>query len=145
MKHVRITYVIPVHSTSGDVTTFLHLKDIYCHGDVHVDILIGQDHPHLLRPFDVRTSRDDEPLGWTLNGPVTSQPNKRMVTSNCIFSTNIEKKPYQLLQFNSVRDVSAYSHNDLRELESWDKECRVVSDQLHIPIPWKDSCVRWLC
>ena len=45
MKHVRVTDVIPVHSASCDVTTFPHLKDIYCPGDVHVDILIGQDHP----------------------------------------------------------------------------------------------------
>ena len=102
-----------------------------------------------MRPFDVRTGRDDEPfavlttLGWTLNGPVTSQPTKRMVTSNLISSTNIEKKSYQLSQFEYVRDVSAYSHKDIRELEAWDKECRVVSDQFHIPIPWKDSSVRW--
>ena len=148
MKHVRVTDVIPVHSASCDVTTFPHLKDIYCPGDVHVDILSGQDHPQLLRPFDVRTGRDDEPfavlttLGWTLNGPVTSQPTKRMVTSNLISSTNIEKKPYQLSQFEYVRDVSAYSHKDIRELQAWDKEYRVVSDQLHLHIPWKDSSVR---
>ena len=106
MKHVRITDVIPVHSASCDVTSLPHIKDIYCPSDVHVDILIGQDHPQLLRPFDVRTGRNDEPfavlttLGWTLNGPVTSQPTKRMVTSNLIYSTNIEKKPYHLLSSN---------------------------------------------
>ena len=81
-------------------------------------------------------------LGWTLNGPVTSQPTKRMVTSNLIYSTNIEKKPYQLSQFESVKDFSAYSHKDIRKLQSWDKECRVLSDQFHIPIPWRDSGAR---
>ena len=115
---------------------------------MHVDILIGQDHPHLLRPIDVRTGRDDDPfavlttLGWTLNGPVTSQPTRSMVTSNLIFSTNIKKKPYQLSQLQSVRDISTYSHKDIRELQSWDKECRVVNDQFHIPTPWSDSGVR---
>ena len=105
-----------------------------------VDIIIGQDHPQLLRPFDVCTGRDDElfavltTLGWTLNGPVTSQPTKRMVTSNLIASTNIEKKPYQLSQFEYVRDVSAYSHKDIPELQASDKEYRVASDQFHIPI-----------
>ena len=111
MKHVCVTDVIPVRSASCDVTTFPHLKYIYCPGAVHVDILIGQDHPHLLRPLDGRTGRDDEPftvlttLRRTLNGHVTSQPNRRMVTSNCIYYTNIEKKHYQPSQFNSVRDV----------------------------------------
>ena len=62
MKHVRVTDVIPVHSASCDVTAFPHLKDICCPGDVRVDILIGQDYPHLLRPIDVRTGRDDDPF-----------------------------------------------------------------------------------
>ena len=65
-----------------------------------------------------------------------------MVSSNLISSTNIEKKPYQLSQFEYVRDVSPYSHNDIRELQAWDKEYRVMSDQFHIPIPLKDSTVR---
>ena len=148
MKHVRVTDVIPMHSASCDVTTFSNLKDIYCPGNVHVDILIGQDYPHLLRPIDSRTGCDDDPfavlttLEWTPNGAVTSQPTKSMVTLNLICSTKIEKKTYQLSQFESARDVSAHSHKDIRKLQSWDNECRVVRDQFQILIPWRDSGVR---
>ena len=148
MKHVRVTDVIPVHSASCDVTAFPHLKDICCPGDVPVDILIGQDYPHLLRPIDVRTGRDNDPfavlttLGWTLNGPVTSQPTKRMVSSNLISSTNIEKKLDQLYEFDAVTYTSAYSHEDLRVLQLWDKECRVVDHRFQIPIPCKDPDAR---
>ena len=140
MKHVRVTDVIPVHSASCDVTAFPHLKDICCPGDVRVDILIGQDYPHLLRPIDVRTGRDDDPfavlttLGWTLNGPVTSQPKKRMVSSNLISSTNIEKKLDQLYEFDAEPAPVDPSHTDQHfcishhTVPKQHKKIRVVSD-----------------
>ena len=98
MKNVIVVDSIPVNSASCDVTRYTHLEDLFCAGNVIVDVLIGQDHPVILRPLETRYGSDTEPfavrsiLGWTLNGPITSQRTSKHVTSNFISAASIEHK-----------------------------------------------------
>ena len=59
-----------------------HLFDIVDQQDAGSDsevlLLIGQDHPEILRPLEIRRGGDQEPyairttMGWTINGPIGS-------------------------------------------------------------------------
>ncbi|XP_042888382.1 uncharacterized protein LOC122263818 [Penaeus japonicus] len=50
-----------------------------------VSIVIGQDYPHLLKPQEVRSGKDNEPyairtvLGWAINGPVGDDPHMKLL------------------------------------------------------------------
>ena len=68
---------------SGDLRDFPHLADLpiqtFDH-DVHADILIGMDNPHLLMPLEIRCNDQNrlDPyatrtyFGWSGNGPLAS-------------------------------------------------------------------------
>ena len=97
MNSVRVIKQIPTRGISCDISHYPHLRGITCPGDVHVDILIGQDNPAILQPIDVRTGKHDEPfavrgvLGWTLDGPVHSQRPGKCVMNNLVSTISIEK------------------------------------------------------
>ena len=87
---------IPVNNASCDVTRYTHLEDLFYAGNIIVDVLIGLDHPVILRPLETQYGSDAEPfaihsiLGWTLNGPITSQRTSKHLTSNFISAASIE-------------------------------------------------------
>ena len=68
--------------SQAEVGQWDHLCDIVDQQDAGYDsdvlLIIGQDHPEILRPLEIRRGGDQEPyairttLGWTINGPIGS-------------------------------------------------------------------------
>ena len=73
MKNIRVVNYIPTQSSACDLSKYSHLDGLRCPGNVTVDILIGQDYPFLIRPFEVRSGANSDPfairsvLGWTIS------------------------------------------------------------------------------
>ena len=106
---------IPTQSGACDLSEYSHLDGLRCPGNVTVDILISQDYPFLLRPLEVRSGANGDPfairsvLGWTISGPVISQPTSLCVISNSISTVTIEeklKRPCEADNFDGMPNLS---------------------------------------
>ena len=74
VQNVPVTYP----GSGVDISVFPHLAGTVkaIPNEVKVELLIGMDNAHLLRPLEVKSGQNNEPyavrtvLGWSLNGPV---------------------------------------------------------------------------
>jgi len=89
-------------------------------------------------PFAVRT-----PLGWSLNGPVTtSNPISQRVVSHFIRTSEIEDKVEKLWSLENEgvsADKPGLSVDDGRVLDLWNEKVRLVDGHYQLPIPFKKS------
>ena len=143
MNNVRVVNSIPVHSCTCDLSKYSHLDDLIHPGNVTVDILIGQDHPLLLRPLEVKSGADDDPfavrtvLGWTINGPVTHQPSSRhVITSDLISTVDVEDKLDRSLVVAIPDDVPSSSTESVQISEMCNRYLRTIDDDhIELPVP----------
>ena len=108
-----------------------------------MDVLIGQDHPVILRPLETRYGSDAEPfaarsiLGWTLNCPITSQRTSKHVTSNFMSAASIEHKLDRRRDREQSIEETGSCPDDERVIDLWNKRFRVLDGHIELPIPWK--------
>ena len=140
MNNVRVIKQIPTRGISCDISHYPHLRGITCFGDVHVDILIGQDNPAILQPLDVRTGKYNEPfavrgiLGWTLNGPVHSQRPGKCVMNNLVSTISIEKLD-SLYKLDHFDDNLHIPPEDDQVMTMCNQRGKVTDGHIELPIP----------
>ena len=135
-----------------DVSQWPHLKNVKLprlHGLSEVGLLIGQDTPHALTPFEVvpcaagthglyatRTA-----LGWTLNGPLRGQGGNYTANVNFTQSSSpVEIQLENLWTLESVPDVTGdkqLSTEDKRTLELWGQSIQLNDGHYELPIPFR--------
>ena len=129
-----------------------HLFDIVDQQDAGSDsgvlLLIGQDHPEMLRPLEIRRGGDQEPyairttLGWTINGPIGSC-NVASCISAFIDATDValDKQVGRFWEIDT--DVSRkeiqMSVEDKEVAELWERQACLNDDHYVLPIPFKSS------
>ncbi|XP_042887248.1 uncharacterized protein LOC122263026 [Penaeus japonicus] len=117
-----------------------------------VSIVIGQDYPHLLKPQEVRSGKDNEPyairtvLGWAINGPVGDDPHSKEVFNNLIHTipTSESSLSIQVEKFWAIdgcedlnKNTSCMSKDDKEVLSLWDKSVVKINGHFQLPIPFK--------
>ena len=130
MKNIRVVNYIPTQSGACDLSEYSHLDDLRCPGNETVDILmLGA----ISAPFAIRSV-----LGWTISGPVLSQPTNRRVISNSISTVTIEEKlerPCEADTFDGMRNLSP---EDTRVIDQLDSNYTVEDSHCEISVPWKN-------
>ena len=145
MKNIRVVNYIPTQSDACDLSEYSHLDGLRCPGNVTVDILIGQDYPYLLRPLEVRSGANSDPfairsiLGWTISGPVISQPTSRRVISNSISTVTIKEKLERPCEADTFDNMPNLSPGDTRAIDQLDCNYTVEDSHFEISVPWKNT------
>ncbi|XP_042887785.1 uncharacterized protein LOC122263440 [Penaeus japonicus] len=137
-----------------DVKNWRHLESLELpnvNAEV-VSIVIGQDYPHLLKPQEVRSGKDNEPyairtvLGWAINGPVGDDPHSKEVFNNLIHTipTSESSLSIQVEKFWAIdgcedlnKNTSCMSKDDKEVLSLWDKSVVKINGHFQLPIPFK--------
>ena len=137
-----------------EINSYEHLRGIpwTSVGTEHVDILIGQDHSHLLLPHEFRVGRPGMPnaiktlLGWAVQGPIASSILLKRANVNVI---EIQKPPPEVYDdiskiwaFEQTDEtVSAWSLDDQMVFQMWEDTWTSVDGRYQLPIPFKDPAV----
>ena len=144
-----------VSNTSNiDLQKWEHIRDIPHTLSLDVNIVIGQDVPQALIPFEVKHGSEGEPyavrtaLGWSVSGPVGGSDGGKVV-SNFIqaaprrddyFCTQVEKF-WRLDHGNELsRDCLEMSIDDKRGVELWTATSYMQNGHHVMQIPFKDHC-----
>ena len=135
-----------------DVSQWSHLKDVKLprlHGLSEVGLLIGQDTPHALTPFEVVpcAAGTQGPyatrtvLGWTLNGPLRGHGGSYTAQVNFTQSSSpVEVQLENLWTLESVPDVTGdkqLSTEDRRTFELWEHSIQLIDGHYELPIPFR--------
>ena len=151
-EHVFVIPEIPAEVPRGDITLtdYPHLADLPISQLVEgtkADVLIGNDHPDLLVPHDVRrsVSRVGQPyatltrLGWVLQGPVMesgNNPNRMLV--HHVSLGEIDYSVQKLWEIEHENETtSSWSVEDKRVHDMWNNGTVYDDDRYTIPIPWR--------
>ena len=158
-KHILLHKVLAVDGfpklesgivSQEEVGQWDHLFDIVdqqgAESDPEVLLLIGQDHPDILRPLEIRRGGDQEPyairtiLGWTINGPV-GPCNAASFISAFIDATDVALDK-QVGRFWEIdHDVThkeiEMSIEDKEVAELWERKACLNDDHYVLPIPFK--------
>ena len=148
LGNVYVVDNIPFKTTCPKPGAYPHLKGLtLVEGGQDVHLLLGQDNAEALLPLDVKQGAKGEPFacrtlfGWSVNGPCrVDGPVNQTVISHFISTNSLEEKVQNLwhMENEGVNDSgTAWSQEDKRVVELWDKECHLVSGHYEIPIPWK--------
>ena len=135
-----------------DISRFPHLNDfniLDSSSFVKVDLLIGQDTPEVLIPFEVRRGEDGPfairtKLGWTLNGPLVNSEEGNTQASSSFISSD-DSLDAQLILFWSMEtvkgpgDARGMSINDRRALQVWDNSVCLKEGHYELSIPFKED------
>ena len=128
-----------------------HLSDVDLPDDSDVQLLIGQDHPHLLKPLEVRCSDECGPyavrtsLGWTINGPLHDNEVRSAHLSgvSAFIQADIDSRlDVQVERFWKVdQDVTSerkhMSVEDQEVLRRWDESTCLKDGHYEVPIPFR--------
>lgn len=150
LSSVYVVESIPVNQQAVDFHSYSHISDLpIAVLPGKVDVLIGQDHADALVPLQVRRGKEGEPfairtlLGWSVNGPVTSNVKVgKSVISNFITTSKLEsdiQKLWDIENENASGDDSGWSQEDKHVIELWDKQVRMVGNHYQLPIPWREN------
>ena len=152
MKGLLTVDRIPAEATtlSADLSKYPHLASLPIMNSPSkgtVDILIGMDHPELLRPLEVRHD-DNNPntifasktvLGWTIQGPVSSSG----VRKHSVNFINIQQIHDDLHQLWSIEkdgdDELGASLNDAKVIDMWEERTVFKDGHYEVPIPWREG------
>ena len=152
MKGLLTVDRIPAEATtiSADVSKYPHLAFLPIMNSPSkgtVDILIGMDHPELLRPLEVRHD-DNNPktifasktvLGWTIQGPVSSS-GVRKHSVNFINIQQIHDDQHQLWSIEKDGDDElGASLNDAKVIDMWEERTVFKDGHYEVPIPWREG------
>ena len=141
--------------TEVDIAKYPYLADLpLIYGkSSKARILIGQDHAHLLMPYDYRKHEDitlntlfaeKTYLGWAVQGPLCNDINATNIAScNNVnlshdFSISTEEQIERLWQ---IEGADSKDHNlapnDQEVLKLWDQKSVFKEGHWYVPIPWK--------
>ena len=148
---------LPAHNpevASREIASYEHLKDIPWTPAQRnqVDLLIGQDHTHLLLTHEYRLGKKGEPiaiktpLGWAIQGPIASSMMlKRAAVNLC----SLYKPPPEV--YHDITRLWSFEHNDETKtawsqddhfvFQMWEKEWTSVNGRYQLPIPFKNPNV----
>ena len=150
LSQVYVVDKIPSSVPALSVDQYSHLSDLpLALANDEVQILIGQDNADALLPLEVRRGRPGEPfavrtpLGWSLNGPVTTtrQIKQRVVNHFVSTSCQVEDEVNRLWSIeNDVRgDKVGLSVEDKQVHDLWNREVNLIDGHYQLPIPFKES------
>lgn len=121
--------------------------------DADVEILIGNNAPKALEPWNVINSHGDGPyavktlLGWVINGPLEATPTANTgecyaVTVNRISVEKLEKLLVQQYNhdFNEVVDDKEMSMEDRRFLKIAEQSIRLQNGHYSLNLPFRVDC-----
>jgi hypothetical protein len=154
LSRVGIVADMPVEVPTGDVLLekYPHLTDLPLSpvgNDGEADLIIGQDHPHLLiiHGSSIDVDRLGQPyatqtvLGWAVQGPMETvgmTPKVRKLVSNRIVKHDIDAQIQNLWNLEHESDEStAWSQDDKGVYEKWQDETVFIDGHYVVPIPWK--------
>ena len=143
-----------------DIKPLAHLKQIEYNNTYSdkVSIVIGLDHPHLLRPLEVLSAGDDDPyavrtaLGWTVNGPVKAIENNKTAVSNFINALEINddtlssdvQKLWEMEDYELINsEKRSMSVNDQKVMNHWNDNVEFRDGHYILPIPFKEEDQRF--
>ena len=131
---------------SSDIQDLQYLEGIDVPHHRDVDLLIGQDYPHLLKPLEIRSSTNKEPyavrtvLGWTVNGPLDSGSDANSTVSNFIDVCNdslLEERVEQFWKIDTkVPETQPMSVDERQVVDLWDKTTSVEANKICMRIPF---------
>jgi len=139
-------------ATADDLSAWPHLKGIdlpRAHAS-EVELLIGQDSPECIVPQTVISGKSNEPyairtkLGWTLNGPVSSERSGSVHATSTFVSLSLEEQVERFWRIDSSEIHSSkaeMSVEDRAVVDLWDKSIKRVDDHYQLPIPFKNKSV----
>ena len=144
---------IPARNSPGsaDLTRYAHLRGIKRNGNHgKVEVLIGQSHNHLLIPDEIRRGNVGEPhatltaLGWAIQGPISNVGLPKRVELNMIQAKTVPQSVLDDItnlwsQEKTDETSLAWSREDQKVYDYWEKETRVVGGRYEVPIPFKDE------
>jgi len=113
-----------------------------------VELLIGQDVPEVLEPFEIRTHRGKGPyatktkFGWTLNGPLGRHGHSDVRDVNFVRADEVLSQQFHdFMNFERSKSVpeaiSTMSRQDKQALNTYEESARLVDGHYQIAIPWK--------
>lgn len=137
-------------ATKSDVSTYSHLSDLPApsDGSAAVEVLIGLDHHHLLKPLELAGGKRDEPygvrtlLGWTIMGPVTRTGTVGTRTFSAVEELD-DRLLKSLQRFWELESSGLYdtekqmSVEDKRVLKLWRDEGKQKNGCYELPIPFR--------
>ena len=143
-------------ATVEDIKKWDHLRNLDYDNTFNdiVSLVIGLDHPHLLRPLEVRSGADREPyavrtaLGWNINGPVSNVTEHKKHVSYFISAISSKRDPLleQVERFWKLEDCQdlhssdkAFSVEDKRVLQTWNENIKRIGKHYELPIPMKEG------
>jgi len=146
MTNVYVIDQIPV-TTPSCRGSFSHLQGLpLFHGNVKVEILIGQNNSEALIPLEVRRGKKGEPfavrtmLGWTVNGPTGDVMGSKTISYFLsTLSTTKDNHPRILGAEGVEDDVLGPSINDNKVLKLWDEETTIVDGHYQLPVSWREG------
>ena len=132
------------------LSRYPHLLDLplpeLCAG-ARPDILIGQDHPGLLVPLEVRcdVSQDRSPyatktlMGWVLQGPTVSDSgNINYAVCSNINITRINDEITKLWDIEHECETErSWSVEDHKVYDLWERETVYENERYTVPVPWR--------
>jgi hypothetical protein len=157
LKGVNIVDKIPVNTGVIHISRYEHLTGLplYDHAVSEVDVLIGQDHGHLMLPLNSRFGGPNEPyavqypLGWALGGLIHDHANGDglvrhtsnlihvSATSPSLFETDMEK----LWHIEQGDDERLVSQDDEYVQSLWNDNTVLSEGRYEIPIPVRPGAV----
>ena len=148
-------------ATKKDTGKWSHLANVPAADRIidEVELVIGLDNPHLLRPQEVRPGNgmdDTDPyavryaLGWAIHGPVDTVSNltsDKVPHCNFIHSKvsaspdNLSRQVERFWEIDGVQDLrsdkDSMSVEDKEVIQLWDNTVKRVEGHLELPIPFK--------
>jgi hypothetical protein len=140
-------------ATRQDIEAWPHLKDLPIGNCEDVSILIGQNQPEAMEIKEVKYGKEGQPyairysLGWTVSGPVSSNPANQivgceLVTSN--FAIGDEQLHDQVSRFFELdhvpnRNPDCHSVNDKKVIELWEDTTEVIDGRYSLQLPFKET------
>ena len=135
-----------------EIKKWPHLKDLRLPraNQADVTILIGQDVTEALWPLELRKGKEGEPyatrtpLGWTLNGPLSTEDMEESAISNFIQAdVALDRQVEQFWKLDTseaLADCSPQmSVDDQKVVDIWNRSIVMKEGHYELPIPFKSS------
>ena len=148
---VYVTDTIPIERcdvvNKSDLVRWPHLEGLDLpFSSADVELMIGNNVPHVLEPWEVINSRNDfEPhairtrLGWVVCGAVSGN-NHRVSINRISIGRGIKLDKLMIEEYNrDFQDLASskkeLSVEDIKWLDTADRGCRMVEGKYEIPLP----------
>ena len=140
-------------ASDSDFRKWSHLKDLRLPqvDKSGVTILIGQDVPEALWPLELRKGKEGQPyatrtrLGWSLNGPVESEPFvEEPAFSNYVHADerlNVLVEQFWKLETSEAlaNSLPQFSVDDKKAVDMWEQSIELVNGHYQMDIPFKSK------